>query len=109
MHVIWKKQNSDLACVVTIDKNENNAFLWLLRAELAIAHGDGLLASYMLDEAIKRNLPVDTSFQRAQSAWLCGDISTAQVRLQKGLEQASVGDRVVMCRQMEIFLRSILG
>jgi tetratricopeptide (TPR) repeat protein len=99
-----EEAEADLAYAVAIDGNENSAYLWLRRAELAIARGDGLLASYMLDEANNRNLPADTSLQRAQIAWLCSDFSNAQEVLQEGLKQASVGDRVVMCHQMEILL-----
>jgi tetratricopeptide (TPR) repeat protein len=91
---------ADLARAIELDGNENSSYLWFRRAQLAIARGNGLLADQMLDEVIKRNPIEDVLLQRAQSAWLRGDLNAAQDGLRQALEKANPGDGVVIRREM---------
>ena len=99
-----KEAEEDLAHAVELDGNEDSPYLWLRRAQLAIARGNGLLAKQMLDEVIKRDPSQDVLLQRAQSAWLLGDLNAAQDGLRQALEKANAGDRIVISREMELLL-----
>jgi tetratricopeptide (TPR) repeat protein len=95
---------ADLTRAVELNGNENSLYLWLRRAQLAIARGNGLLGDQMLDEVIKRDPSQDVLLQRVQSAWLLSDLNTAQDGLRLALEKANQGDRVAISREMKLLL-----
>jgi len=91
---------ADLAHAVELDGNENSAYLWYRRAQLAIARGDGLGAQQMVDEVLKRDASQEVGLLRVQVAWLQGDVPAAQEVLQRVWEKASPGERVSMGREL---------
>jgi tetratricopeptide (TPR) repeat protein len=92
---------ADLARAVELDGNEESSYLWMRRAQLAIARGDGALGEQMLDEVLKRNPDEDVLFERAQCSGLRGEMETAQELLRGTFEKANAGDRAALCREWE--------
>jgi tetratricopeptide (TPR) repeat protein len=95
---------ADLARAAELDGNEDSPYLWFRRAQIAIARGDGTLADQMLDEVLKRDPTHDVALQRAQSAWLRGELNAAQEALQQALAKANAGEQATMRRDMERLL-----
>jgi tetratricopeptide (TPR) repeat protein len=92
---------AELARAVELDGNEDSAYLWQRRAQLALAQGDGALAEQMLDEALKRDANMDVAFLRAQSAWLRGDSRVAREHLHRAFQAANAGEQAAMRREWQ--------
>jgi tetratricopeptide (TPR) repeat protein len=99
-----EEAEADLARAVELDGNENSAYLWFRRAQLAIARGDGTQAEQMIEEVLKRDASFDVLAVQAQSAWLRGDLATAQEKLRQALDHANQGTRAATRREMERLL-----
>jgi tetratricopeptide (TPR) repeat protein len=104
-----EEAEADLARAIALDGNEDSSYLWYRRVQLAIARGDAYLADQMIDEVAKREPSFDLRLDQAQSAWLKGDLNTAQDILQKAFGQANSGDRAAMLRDMELLFNEHPG
>jgi len=92
---------ADLARAAALDGNEENAHLWLRRAQVAIARGDGARADSFLDEAQRRDPTLELEDARARAAWLRGEIDRACQCLEEAVAQDNPGSRAVLRREME--------
>jgi tetratricopeptide (TPR) repeat protein len=99
-----EEAEADLAQPAALDGHENNPYLWDYRAKIAIVRGEGFLADQLLDEVVKREASFDVALQRAQAAWLQGGLKAAQEAFEQVWENANLGERVAMRREMEHLL-----
>ncbi len=91
----------DLKRAAELDGNEASPELWLYRAQLAVARGDGSLTELMLNEVRTRSDAFNLTLLHAQGAWLRGEISIAQEALQTAFDEADEGDRTAIRREMQ--------
>ena len=92
---------ADLARAVELAGNAESAHLWLRRAQLAIARGDGVEADALLDEAQRRDPTLELEDARARAAWLRGEVDRACRCLEAALVQDNPGSRAVLRRELE--------
>lgn len=92
---------ADLARAVELAGNEDSAHLWLRRAQLAIARGDGVQADSLLDEAQRRDPTLEIEDARARAAWLRGEVDRACRCLEAALVRDNPGSRAVLRRELE--------
>ena len=92
---------ADLVRAVELDGNEDSPYLWFHRAQLALARRDGSQADQMLTEVLKRDPAMDVTLQRAESAWVQGDLETAVATLRTAFEAANPGEQAAMRRELQ--------
>ena len=95
---------ADLARAVALDGNEDSSYLWFHRAQLALARRDGSQADQMLDEVLKRAPARDVTLQRAESAWIQGDLETTVATLRTAFDTANPGQQAAMRRELQRML-----